>query len=155
MKRGASPTSSLTSSLSSSKLKENSNSFSMVKPSNHLLDDDKELPAYERGRVNGGVTGKNVLFASSVENSLSSLSISEHLGSNSSYQNSITPTTSRYVINSNRQYAHTANSYSALNYLLCSKQHVSVDQADAVTACTASFVHPATVIQYANQLRRP
>lgn len=67
----------------------------MVKPSNHLLDDGKELSTYERGRVNGGVTGKNVLFASSVENSLSSLSISEHLGSTAGYQNSTTPTTSR------------------------------------------------------------
>lgn len=67
----------------------------MVKPlSNHLLDDDKESSAYERSRnVNGG--GKNVLFASSVENSSSTYSINEHLNSNSTYHNSITPTTSR------------------------------------------------------------
>lgn len=95
VKRGASPTSSLTSSLSSSKLKENSNSFSTVKPSNHLFDDDKDSLSYERGRGMNGGTGKNVLFASTVENSLSSYSISEHLNSNSSHHNSITPTSSR------------------------------------------------------------
>lgn len=95
MKRGASPTSSLPASLSSSKLKENNNSFSM-KPTNHLPDDAKEsLLILERGKISNGIAGKNVLFAPIVENSTSSYSISEHLQLNSNYQNSAIPTTSR------------------------------------------------------------
>lgn len=79
MKRGASPIS-LTSSLSSSKLKETSSNFSTkISEADTLL-----LDRYRNGN---GVNTKNVLFAPNIEISSSSYSINDQTHLNSNHQN--------------------------------------------------------------------
>lgn len=91
MKRGASPIS-LTSSLSSSKLKETNSNFSTK-----ISDGDTLL--LERYRNGNGVNTKNVLFAPNIEISSSSYSINDpnHLNSNHQHltQTSIASTSQR------------------------------------------------------------
>lgn len=83
VKRGASPIT-LTSSLSSSQLKESNSSFS-IKASNNFSEDAKESYTLDRVKTNG-IGVKNVLFAPGVEKSSSS--------SNLNHSNSMTPITS-------------------------------------------------------------
>lgn len=92
VKRGASPIT-LTSSLSSSKLKESNSSFS-VKASNIMSEDVMESFLLERSKNSNGIGVKNVLFAAGVEKSPSSSYLSSDQLSGSLSHNSITPTTS-------------------------------------------------------------
>lgn len=93
VKRGISPIT-LTSSLSSSKLRDSNSSFS-ISTSNNL---DGVAESYARGKNSNVTSSKNVLFATEAEKSPSSFSSNEQLLANFIHLNSMVPTPTSTLI---------------------------------------------------------